>query len=81
MSKTLTPAQYYAVHGLLALSCAYNKKIEDLVKALAEILDEPENSQNYYGHVSDAVYGSHGPDELLRLLDFNVPKPLRAGKK
>ena len=81
MAKTtITQSEYYQLVGLLTLAASYEQKLKDIEKAAGELLDVPPESANagYYGHVSDAVYGSRGPDELLQLLKITVWDPATA---
>lgn len=72
--KTITTAERLQLIGLLALAADLSKQIQAIERATATLLNESDEGagSGYFGHVTDAVYGSHGADKLLRLLDIAV---------
>lgn len=77
MKESITREEYWQLVGLLALARNFESKMKDIERATAELLGAEPESENstYYGHVSDAVYGERGPDDLLRLLKIGVSPP------
>jgi hypothetical protein len=73
MKTVISKADYIQIVGLLALSERYIGILKDLEKSLAGIVGQ-ESDDNYYGHCSDAVYGTYSADELLRKMEIKVKK-------
>ncbi len=69
----LTKAQYYQAFGILTTIRNRRSLILELEQSLAEVLRvQSEIGDNYYGHVSDAIWEDYSIDELLDKLGLEV---------
>ena len=68
MIKTITQHQYLQLVGLLALAKQHNRDLERIKCAAMEITGDDDE----WGLTSDAVYGMHTIDELLKFLEIAV---------
>lgn len=66
--KTITKAQHLQLVGLLALAKRHNERLDDIRRAVAEIIREEDD----HGHASDIVYGDRDLDDGLRILGITV---------
>lgn len=70
--KEISWSDYLKVVGLFHLAHECYQKTEDIVKAVAELVDE-KGDEGYYGHVSDCIYEDiNDADELLRRLAIKI---------
>ena len=54
--------------------------VDELQKEIAALLVVPEEMENYFGHVSDAVYEKASADDLFKRLGIDLPPtPAREG--
>jgi len=71
---TITRGQYLALHGLRQLAIDHQRRADDAIRAMAEILGEPDEGGGYFGHVSDVL--AYDPPtsvaELLRKVGAKV---------
>ena len=76
MKTSITQAERLQLIGLLTLAKHHNDHVEEIKSATLKLLDIPSDDgtviNNPAEHVSDAVYLSRGPDELLRLLSIEI---------
>lgn len=63
----LKRGEYLQVVGLLALAPQHNQALNDIRRAICEIVKVEKYED--CGHVGDAVYCEYSADELLRKLD------------
>lgn len=68
----ISKEKYYQIVGLLTLCKSYTKKIDDITRTLAEIVNEPDDGGSYFGHVSDCIYEDDPVNYLLDRLDIEV---------
>ena len=70
--KIITKNQLLMIEGLLALRLEVRKQFRYIEEALAEILQEPEDGEDYWGLVSDYMWEDGGAKQLLKNLDIKV---------
>ena len=70
--KTITKNQLLMVEGLLAMRLEVRKQFNYIERTLAEILQEPEDGDDYWGLVSDCMWEDIGAKQLLKNLDIKV---------
>ena len=70
--KTITRDEYYTALALLQLAREADKETLKFVKSLARTLRESTDYDDYYGHVSDAVFEDYSIDVLLSKLEIKV---------
>ena len=73
--QTITRAQYYQLIGLKTLADKHNQMLEEIVQAVAEIVDERDTSGalELVGHAADTVFSrSDSINGLLRRLAITV---------
>jgi hypothetical protein len=71
MKLAITQSEYLQLLGLKTLAIQHNKSLQDIDKAIAGILEVPNEGTNspYFGHVSDCVYDNNESiDALLERL-------------
>lgn len=71
----LKKTDYIKLVGLLALAPQHNRALDDIHRAVCEIVGEDPDD---CGHASDAVFSGYSADELLRKL---AAQRKREGKK
>lgn len=73
MKKKITRAEYLQLIGLLALAENYSRRMIEVQKSVAELLQINEESSEH-GHVSDVIWddGSRDADLVLRKLKIEV---------
>lgn len=78
----ITQDDYLRLVGLLALAKDHNKFLDEIERSAARILkledeDEGGGGRPYFGHLSDAVYGSGAENAaaLLELMEIAVELP------
>ena len=70
----MTHQEYLQALGLLTLAKRHYEKVKDCEKALAKLLKVPNDGNQYYGHVSDAIWeGDADLDELIEKLELTAP--------
>jgi hypothetical protein len=84
VKASITPAERLQLIGLLTLADHHDAALKDIERAAAELLQVPpdEPGQDYYGHLSDAMYDGNrrSADRLLDLLKITVadePPPVQ----
>ncbi len=74
-SKTsITRSEYLQLLGLRKLAESYTETLNQLVVIGQKITGELDSrgKPEYYGHLSDSIFGDRGIDEMLSLLELNV---------
>lgn len=72
-SKTITRSQYLQLLGLKTLAEQHNRKLEDIIQAVADIVDGRGEKGDIDGNVDDMVYSSViGVDDLLQKLEISI---------
>ncbi len=73
--STISKKDYLVIVGVIAIARMQNEKLKECEKLIAEVLKEkPDLGIDYYGHITDAVYGDYSADKLLGLMDIKVKK-------
>jgi hypothetical protein len=77
----LKKQDYYKVVGLLALADGHRRAMDDIIKAMVEIVGEKPDpaGSDYYGHVSDAVWSGYSADEMLARLAAQRKREAKRG--
>lgn len=70
--KVIEYKDYCIIVGLLELARSHRDKLQDIEETMAEVLDAPEEYNNYYGHISDSVWENYSADHLLKIMDIEV---------
>lgn len=64
---------YYQLLGLLTIAENKNKRLKEIERSIAELLDQEPEMEGYYGHISDSVWSQmYSADQLLNKLDIEV---------
>lgn len=71
---SITQTEYVQIVGLLAIAKRHMRTIEDIEKALREIIGQTGDN----GHCGDAIFCNYTADELLEKMEVKVQKPKRA---
>ena len=72
MKRTITKREYLMLEGLLVLRDRCRDEHERIEKAVAELLDVPEEGTGYYGRVSDYMFDKDGAKELMNVLKISL---------
>lgn len=72
--KNISKEKYYQVVGILSIAQSCMERLTGLELGLADVLEVREDNDisNYYGHVSDAIYGGYSVNQLLECLNLKV---------
>ena len=80
VKETITKNEYLMVEGLLVLRDENIKQHNYIQAAIASIVGETEDGDNYYGLVSDYMWEESGAKQLLKNLDIKIKKEGKNGK-
>jgi len=72
--KTITKNQLLMLQGLTAMRDEAVKQIRHIERTIAEIVQEPEDRDDYFGLVSDYMWEDFGAKQLLNNLNIKVVK-------
>ena len=72
--KTITTNQLLMIEGLLAMRDEVRKQFIYIERTIAEIVNEPEDMDDYFGLVSDYMWEDSGAKQLIKDLDIKVIK-------
>jgi hypothetical protein len=72
--KKITKNQLLQVEGLLAMRNEVKNHFRWIERTIAEIVQEPEDGDNYFGLVSDYMWEDSGAKQLLKNLNIKVVK-------
>jgi len=72
--KTITKNQLLMLQGLTAMRDEAVKQIRHIERTIAEIVQEPEDGDDYFGLVSDYMWDDFGAKQLLKNLGVKVAK-------
>lgn len=71
--KQASKNTYLKTIGLLELAKGHYEEIRDIERTLAALLEVKEESTDYYGHVSDAVWGErYSAKELFDRMEIEL---------
>jgi hypothetical protein len=71
--KTITRDQYYQLIGLKTLAETYNQKLEDIIQAVANIVQARDANGEPDGYVMDTVYSAGiSINGLLKQLEITI---------
>ena len=72
--KQITKSEHLQLIGLSVLAKNHMKELAEIERAMAEILNVPNEGGRYYGHVSDMIYSDITLEETLVRLQVKVRK-------
>lgn len=72
--ETITKNQLLMLQGLTAMRDEAVKQIRHIERTIAEIVQEPEDGDDYFGLVSDYMWEDGGAKQLLKNLNIKVVK-------
>lgn len=72
--KTITKNQLLMLQGLTAMRDEAVKQIRHIERTIAEIVQEPEDGDDYFGLVSDYMWDDCGAKQLLKNLNIKIAK-------
>ena len=81
VKKIITHEEYLQIEGLLVLRNENVKQHNYIQEAIANIVEEQEDGDGYYGLVSDYMWEETGAKQLLKNLNINIKKGVKNGKR
>jgi hypothetical protein len=72
--RTITKNQLLMLQGLTAMRDEAIKQHKHIERTIAEIVQEPEDGDDYFGLVSDYMFEDFGAKQLLKNLGVKVVK-------
>lgn len=72
--KIITKNQLLQVEGLLAMRNEVRNHFKWVERTIAEIVQEPEDGDDYFGLVSDYMWEDGGAKQLLKNLNIKIAK-------
>ena len=73
-NREITKNQLLMLYGLTAMRDEVRKQIQHIERTIAEIVQEPEDGDDYFGLVSDYMWEDFGAKQLIKELDIKVLK-------
>ena len=73
-NREITKNQLLMLYGLTAMRDEAVKQIQHITRTIAEIVQEPEDGDDYFGLVSDYMWEDFGTKQLIKNLNINVLK-------
>ena len=73
-NREITKNQLLMLYGLTAMRDEAVKQIQHITRTIAEIVQEPEDGDDYFGLVSDYMLEDFGTKQLIKNLNIKVLK-------
>jgi hypothetical protein len=74
--RTVTKNQLLMLEGLVAMRNEVRKQFTLIERTIAEIVQEPEDGDGYWGLVSDFMWDDSGARQLLKDLEVKIVNKL-----
>ena len=74
IERTITKNQLLMLQGLTAMRDEATKQVKYIERTIAELVQEPDDGDDYFGLVSDYMWEDFGAKQLLKNLKIKIVK-------